>query len=183
MVVSVGVLVLAVGVGLQFRTPVPEPARAPSGDAAVTTGWQLSPGERPGPGTVRLTEDAGQHPDGAAVQDLLQDHFDAINLRDYSRWTSTVVSERAAATSEELWREQYATSTDGSILVHRVQPRPGGGLTLLVSFTSVQDPTDAPEDAPFRCLRWHVSYPVVRESGQLRLDTADPGASRASRCR
>ncbi len=181
--VSVGVLVLAAGAGLLLRDPAREPVAAPPGNATVTTTRQLAPDEQPGPRMVRFAEDAAEHPDRDTVQDLLQGHFDAINFGDYSRWASTVVAERAAGTPEDVWREEYATSTDGNIIVHRMEPRPGGGLTVLLSFTSVQDPDDAPEDAPFRCLRWHVSYPVVGESGELRLGPGDPGTSRKQRCR
>lgn len=177
-----GVLVLAVVAGLLLRGPARETATAPSGDATATTTRQPVPDEQPGPRTVRLAPDAAEHPDGGAVRDLLQRHFDAINFGDYAGWTSTVVDERAAGTPENEWREQYATSTDGSILVHRLEPRPGGGLIVLLSFTSVQDPDDAPEDAPFRCLRWHVSYPVVSESDQLRLGPGDPDTSRRQHC-
>lgn len=180
--VSVGVLVLAVGAGLLLRDPAREPSAVPSGDATATTTRQLPPDEQPGPLMVQFTEDAAEHPDRDAVQDLLQGHFDGINFGDYARWRSTVVAERAEGTPEDMWREQYATSTDGNVLVHRMEPRPGGGLTVLLSFTSVQDPDDAPEDAPFRCLRWHVSYPVVTESDRLRLGPGDPDTSRKDRC-
>ncbi len=181
---SAVVLVLALGAGLLLRDPVPDPGEAPAGDTAPgpATTRQLPPGEQPGSRMVRFTEDAAAHPDRRAVQHLLQAHFDAINLGDYAGWASTVVGERAAGTSEGEWREQYGTSIDGSILVHRMEPRPGGGLTVLLSFTSLQDPADAPEEAPFRCLRWHVSYPVVPESGGLRLGLADPETSRKARC-
>ncbi|MPZ67047.1 MAG: hypothetical protein GEU83_16590 [Pseudonocardiaceae bacterium] len=180
--VSVGVLVLAVGAGLVLRDPPREPATGPPGDAIATTTRQLPPAEQPSPRTVRFIMDAAEHPDRDAVQDLLQSHFDAINFGEYSRWTSTVVTERAEGTPEDVWREQYATSTDVNIVVHRMEPRPGGGLTVLLSFNSVQDPDDAPEETPFRCLRWHVSYPVVTESDQLLLGPGDPDTSRKERC-
>lgn len=179
------VLVLAVGAGLMLRGPASEPAAGPSGDATATTTTstgQLPPAEQPNPRTVRFAMDAAEHPGHDAVQDLLQNHFDAINFGDYSRWTSTVVTERAAGTPEEVWREQYATSTDVNVVVHRLGPRPGGGLTVLLSFTSVQDPDNAPEETPFRCLRWQVSYPVVTESDRLLLDRGDPDTSRTERC-
>lgn len=173
---AVAVLVLALGAGLLLRDPVPEPAPGPA------TTRPPAPGVQPGSRTVRFTADAAAHPHRGAVQHLLQAHFDAINLGDYAGWASTVVRERAAGTSEDEWREQYETTVDGSILVHRLEPSPGGGLTVLLSFTSVQDPADAPEDAPFRCLRWRVSYRVVSESGGLRLALADPETSRKARC-
>lgn len=179
--VSVGVLGLAAWAGLLLRGPAPESAPSPSADVTATTG-PPAPEQHPGPWTVRFAADAAEHPDRDVVQDLLQDHFDAINFGDYAGWASTVVAERTAGTSEKAWREQYATTLDGSVIVHRIEPRPGGGLTVLLSFTSVQDPVDAPEDAPYRCLRWHVSYALVTEANELRLGPGDPDTSRRARC-
>ncbi|MGH4018413.1 MAG: hypothetical protein ACRDT0_04050 [Pseudonocardiaceae bacterium] len=172
--VVIGVLGAAAGVGAVFRQP------APGVPASTTTPPPL--GEQPGPRTVRFSPDAAVHPDRDSVRALLQGHFDAINLGDYRRWTTTVVAERAEQTSEDVWREQYRSTTDGSIVVHRMEPRPGGGLTVLLSFTSVQDPVDAPGDAPLRCLRWRVSYPVVTESDQLRIGPGDPDTSLREPC-
>lgn len=180
--VSVGVLVLAVAAGLLLRGPEPAPAPAPPAGVTATTPRPLAPEQQPGPRTVRFAADAAEHPDRDAVQDLLQGHFDAINFGDYAGWASTVVAERAAGTPEDAWREQYSSTLDGSVIVHRIEPRPGGGLTVLLSFTSVQDPADAPEDAPYRCLRWHVSYALVFEADELRLGPGDPDTSRRARC-
>lgn len=181
--IVLGVLGAAAGAGMLLRQPPPVGVPAASSAAAPTTTAPSPLGaDQPGPRTVTFTADAAQHPDSDMVRALLQRHFDAISLGDYDRWTTTVVRERAEATPEDDWRVQYRSTADGSIVVHRIQARPGGGLTVLLSFTSVQDPADAPKDAPLTCLRWRVSYPVVTESGQLRLGPGNPATSLKDPC-
>ncbi len=174
------VLVAAVAAGGVLRDPAVE---APS-DAAQrpTTTPTVAPDEQPGPRTVSFAAGAVDHPQREEVRALLQEYFYAINLGDYWRWATTVVDERVASTSEQAWRDEYRTTTDGSIRVLRLEPRPGGGVLALLTFTSVQDPADAPPDAPFGCLRWRVTYPVVTEFGQLRLGRAEPGTSLYEPC-
>lgn len=184
MAVTLGVLAAAAGVGAALRQPPGAAAAgglsaAPTMPAPTTT---PAPEEQPGARTVTFSADTADHPDSDAVRALLQGYFDAVSLGDYRRWTTTVVGDRAEATPEYAWREQYGSTTNGSVVVHRLEPRPGGGLLVLLSFTSVQDPADAPGDAPFRCLRWRVSYPVLTESGQLRLGKDDPDISLKEPC-
>lgn len=180
--VTLAVLAAAVVAGAVLRGPVVETVDSDPSQSPTPTTTPLSRDEQPGPRTVTFTEGAADHPDRDGVRALLQGHFDAINLRDYRRWTTTVISDRVATTPEAAWREQYRSTTDGGILVHRLEPRFGGGLTVLLSFTSVQDPADAPEDMPYDCLRWRVTYSVVSESGRLRLGPADPGTSQRAPC-
>jgi hypothetical protein len=67
-------------------------------------------------------------------------------------------------------------------VVHRLEPRAGGGLVALTSFTSLQDPADAPPELPVRCLRWWVSYPLIGEEEALRLGPSSPAANRLVAC-
>ena len=68
------------------------------------------------------------------------------------------------------------------MVVHRLEPRAGGGLVALTSFTSLQNPADAPPELPVRCLRWWVSYPLIGEGDQLRLGPTSPTANRLAAC-
>lgn len=142
----------------------------------------IPPAEQPGPTLVTLAAQALAHPDGEPVRRLLQQHFDAITVGDFDSWIGTVTEEQAAGTDRAVWQRQYRSTRDGSIRVQHIQPELGGGLRVLIAFTSVQDPMDAPADAPFRCLRWWVSYPVVFESGALRIAPSDPDNSQHAAC-
>jgi hypothetical protein len=131
----------------------------------------------PGPATVMLVEDVAAHPDADRVRRALQKYFDAINAGDYKLWRSTVTPQRARDTGETAWRNQYRSTIDGSIVLHRLEPRAGGGLVALLSFTSLQNPADAPPELPVRCLRWWVSYPLIGEGDELRLSPGPLSAS------
>ncbi len=171
--VTVVVFAAAAGAGLLVREL--QPAAGAGGGGSIATNAPPR-GPEPGPTTVALVEDVLAHPDAARVRTVLQKYFDAINAGDYRLWRSTVTTQRARDAGEAAWREQFRSTLDGSIVVHRLEPRAGGGLVALLSFTSLQDPADAPPELPVRCLRWRVSYPLSDEGGELRLS---PGLSSA----
>lgn len=140
------------------------------------------PGKEPGSGRVELSPSAADHPDHAAVRILLQTHFNSINLKRYDRWKTTVVEEKQRRQPESAWREEYRTTRDGSIRIVRIMPGPDDSFRVLLTFTSTQDPSDAPPSMQVPCLRWRVVYPVVRESGGLRFGTGLPGSSLSRPC-
>lgn len=133
-------------------------------------------------GLLDSTPGATAHPRYETVRDLLETHFIAINERDYSAWKSTVVS----AKSEEMplyeWESEYSSTYDRDVLLHRVESGAGETLRVQVSFTSHQDPRDAPPQLPEPCVRWRVMYTLVPERGELRMDTSVPGSALVGRC-
>lgn len=178
-VVVAVVLAGAVGAGVLLRELQPAAGAAPISNNPNNP--PPAPRE-PGPATVALVEDAAAHPEANRVRILLQKYFDAINAGDYTLWRSTVTPQRVRDTGEKAWHEQYRSTVDGSIVLHRLEPRAGGGLVALLSFTSVQDPADAPSELPVRCLRWWVSYPLIGEGDELRLSPASPSANLRVAC-
>ncbi|MGH3962872.1 MAG: hypothetical protein ACRDRY_06400 [Pseudonocardiaceae bacterium] len=172
--VTVVVLAAAAGAGLLVREL--QPAAGASGGGSIATNAPPRAPE-PGPTTVALVEDAELHPDAARVRRVLQEYFDAINAGNYKLWRSTVTPQQARDTGEAAWRDQFRSTLDGSIVLHRLEPRTGGGLVALLSFTSLQDPADAPPELPVRCLRWWVSYPLIGDADELRLSPNSPSAS------
>jgi hypothetical protein len=131
--------------------------------------------EQPGDRTVRLSVDAGLHPDGERVRTLLQRYFDAINARDYQAWKDNVTSEVARRLREPQWQANYQTTTDGSVVVQRIDASSTERLRVLISFVSVQDVAKAPADLPVDCIRWRVVYPMSEEDGTLRVDIGPEG--------
>jgi hypothetical protein len=119
-------------------------------------------------------------PGGADIQTLLQRHFDAINNGDYEAWQATVTRQRAAGFPKQKWLDQYESTVDGTILVHRIEPTTAGSV-VLISFTSTQDRALAP-DQQSACLRWRVGYLVVIEREQLRLGPSEPAVSQYTPC-
>jgi hypothetical protein len=177
--VTVVVLIAAVGAGMLVR--VLQPAAGVSGATSISN-HALPRAPEPGPTTVALVEDVAMHPDADGVLRVLQKYFDAINAGNYKLWRSTVTPQWARDTGETAWRDQYRSTLVGSIVLYRLEPRAGGGLVALLSFTSLQSPADAPPELPVRCLRWWVSYPLIGAADELRLSPSSPSASLRMPC-
>jgi hypothetical protein len=163
--------VLVVGAGAVTGLGIREfSARTTAGPSAAASGTATPTGLPPGPSTVELSEDAAAHPQAAVVHSLLQRHFDSINNRDYAAWSSTVVGRRPREMPEPMWQADYASTRDGNILVHRIEPSPEG-IVVLLSFTSTQAEAQAPLNLPgSTCTDWWVSYRIVIERNQPRID-------------
>lgn len=181
LLVAVVVLSGAAGAGLLLRKLSAAPGGADDAVPEHATAVRL-PSREPGSMIIELAKDVAAHPQAQRVRVVLQSHFDAINTADYDLWTRTVTAERVRTTSSRAWSAQYRTTLDGDVVVRRLEARPGGGLIAFLSFTSVQDPADAPPDLPVRCLRWRVSYPLLPAGDELRVGRATPHTSLYTRC-
>lgn len=176
-------LVVGLGVGAGYGVRElsarsgPQPTTSQPTPGPTTT---ASPIEVPGSRSVQLAADALTDPSSAAIQALLQRHFDAINNKDFEAWRSTVTRQRASAYPKEQWQREYGSTADGSIVVHRIEPTVTGSV-VLISFTSTQDRELAPNQLS-DCLHWRVSYAVVVERGELRLAQSAPEASQFEAC-
>ncbi len=179
MPVAVLVLITASVTGVALRTLY-------SGPQGVGVPGSPPPGPpeaQPGSPLVQFSPGAAEHPDFGTVRSLLQIYFDSINLGRYDQWKTTVVTARQRERPEPVWRDEYATTRDGNIMVQRIEPGPDRSLRVLLTFTSVQDPADAPQQMRAPCVRWSAVYPLVNETGELLLDTNRfPGSTRVSSC-
>lgn len=134
------------------------------------------------PEGIQLSGDARSHPDHETVRWLLQTHFDAINFRRYDTWKTTVVTAKHLELPEGKWYSAYGSTRDSHVRVHRIESGVDDSLRVLLSFTSRQDPQDAPDQSS-ECLRWQVVYSLVQDSAGLRLDTSRlPGSFRYTPC-
>ena len=173
----------AVGAGVLMRDLRPAAEAGGVGTIGGSTGEKVPPRPpEPGPATVVLTEDVSLHPDADRIRRVLQKYFDAINAGDYPLWRTAVIPQWPRDLGEGAWHGLYRSTLDGSIVVHRLEPRAGGGLVALTSFTSLQNPADAPPELPVRCLRWRVSYPLIGEGDQIRLAPSSPSANLRVAC-
>ncbi|MCY7340350.1 MAG: hypothetical protein LH603_00390 [Pseudonocardia sp.] len=138
----------------------------------------------PGPAVVDLSADSLVHRHGITVRDQLQKHYQAINRRDYAAWRETVVAERSEDQPEVAWREAYASTTDGTIRVDRIDDAPDGGLLLRVRFVSTQARSDAPAAFPAERLCWYTSLPMTPpgKDAPPRLASTGGGSSRPEVC-
>ncbi|APU17096.1 MULTISPECIES: hypothetical protein [Actinoalloteichus] len=175
----VGVLGLAVIAGLLVAD------RYPSSTAALTTTPARPPADRPQEGEPVepvLSDDVLGHPDEDAIRVLVDTHFEAINGLNYELWATTVVEHRVRDLPEQVWMDSYRSTTDGNVIVHRIDPGPADSLRMVLSFVSLQDPQDAPAEVPADCVYWRVVYPLAIENGRLKLDSGLPNSSVPSPC-
>lgn len=173
----------AAGVGFLLRDHRPVTGVGSVNSLSGSIGKRASPTlPEPGPPTVVLADDVTLSPDADRIRKVLQTYFDAINAGDYKLWRSAVIPQWARDTGEPAWRAQYRSTLDGSMVVHRLEPRIGGGLTALMSYTSLQNPADAPPELPVRCLHWWVSYPLIGQGEALRLGPSAPTANLLVAC-
>lgn len=174
--VLVVVVSLTVGGGLLTRELYRQPDRLEVAGVTIGTTKQLPPNEQPGPSTVELTPDAAAHPQDDVVRKLLQDYFDSINGRSYEQYRTTVTIARMQSMGPNEWRRNFESTRDGSIVVYRIESSGPSLMNVLVSFTSVQDPSDAPPDLQVPCIRWSLVLPVRQEAGSWKVDTVPSGA-------
>lgn len=149
---------------------LPPPAIEPSPSS-------VPPSEQPGTPEVKGTTDATTHPLYRTLQPLLQRYFDAINAKDYARWAGTVTAKRRQDQPEEKWQKDYRTTTDGSIVIYRIEASGHDAARVLLQFTSVQDPADAPEELKVGCIHWNVVWPFAKERDEWRLGAGSTSAS------
>jgi hypothetical protein len=168
-VLLVTVIATAVG-GLLARDLYREPERAEP-RVVLPTQTSVPPEEQPGSKTVGGTLDATAHPLFNPARETLQTYFDAINSGDYGLWTTVVTDSRIRTQPEEKWQTSYQSTQDGSIVIHRIELAEEDTARVLLKFTSVQDPKDAPPELPVRCIRWRVVFPLVEEDTGWKIDS------------
>ncbi|GDY30444.1 hypothetical protein GTS_20770 [Gandjariella thermophila] len=167
------VVLASAGAGLLARQVYQRPAAEPVPMVGPTSVSSMPATEQPGDPVVRLTADAAAHPDRDPVRELFQRFFDATNQHNYNQWRSTISPFGLNwIDSESSWLAKNESTRDGSIVVQRIDPAPGGNLRVLVSFMSTQDPKKAPENLRESCIRWHLVYSLVRASGGFKIDFA-----------
>lgn len=132
-------------------------------------------------GMVQVEGAAAAHPLARPVADLLDRHFTAINTRDFSTWTSTVVSQRAADQTESQWLRDYRSTRDGDVRVDSITET-GRGVTVALRFTSDQDVVDAPSDLPVSKICWSSRWPITGLPSAGVIGTAPKGTTTREAC-
>jgi hypothetical protein len=144
----------------------------PESSAAVLPDERSVPADQqPGSPVVVSTKDAADHPLYETVRALLQTNFDAINGKHYDQWRSVVTDRRGKNQPEKDWLAAYRSTRDGTIVVRRIESGPADNARVLVSFTSLQDVNDAPQELQQHCIRWWVILPLIVEDGAWKIDS------------
>lgn len=175
-VLLITVIATALG-GLLARDLYSEEPASPPPTVVATSPSPGPSGEQPGPPTVRGTADAVAHPLYGTLRELLQTYFDAINAKDYARWSSVVTYERQTLQPEQEWMKAYGTTTDGNIVMHRIEARGDGTARVLLTFTSTQAKENAPVVLPEPCIHWNVVWAFSTEDGDWKLAAGPASAT------
>lgn len=172
-------LVAAVGGGMIAQRIYPDAAAADS----VEQMFRIPAEPDPAPQQVTLSPAAQRHPDRAQVVDVLDAHFASINAMDYEAWKRSVVPEKWKYLPEEAWRQEYDSTQDSFVRVHRIEPGLEDSLRVQLTFQSRQDPEHAPPQLPERCVQWSVVYRLVADGAGFRIDvTGLSGSALVSPC-
>ena len=187
-VAAVAAVVLMVGgVSLAVRgAPDGDRPGAPSRPTPTTTAIASptpAPDVAPVPETalVRLAPETAGHPSAAAVVQVLDRHFSAINDGDYDRWAETVVPKRAADQSRASWKRAFRSTIDESVVVKGLTTM-SDGVAVDLSFVSRQALVDAPADLRSTRICWSVTWPVVHTADDLLIGIPAEGTSSARSC-
>jgi hypothetical protein len=179
------ILTTVVVIVQQIWTPSTTTTRAlpptNSNNGGLTTTPSPTPPPAIGTNLVHVTSTAASHPSAAAVAELLDRHFTAINQYDYASWSTTVVSQRANDQSAAAWLKGYRSTNDDSVVVTSIFDG-STGLTVALSFRSTQQPSDAPPDLPVARICWESQWPVVDISNGGRIGTPAKGTTTKRAC-
>ncbi len=175
-VLLITVIATALG-GLLTRDLYADSAPATPAPVLPGTPSSIPPSQQPGPVNVQGTLDATTHPLYETFRGLLQNYFEAINLKDYQRWADTVTEERLTSQPEEKWQADYSTTQDGSIVLYRIESGADDTARVLLRFTSTQSLDKAPPELQVECIQWSVVWAFARHSGEWKLAAGSASAS------
>ena len=150
----------------------PSAAPPPSADAPTSGTVTQDPDSK----QVKLSADAASSPYGKTVLDLLQTYYNAINDNTYLEWESTVTPAFIAATPQESWENGYSSSQDTGMYVYRINSAPDNQLRVLLTFNSHQDPSKAPDTAPYACITWHSVLTMSDTKSGWKIDAGTAGS-------
>lgn len=199
-----GVLVAVLGLGLLgvggyagYRAVADGRTSPPSASGAA--GPSAGPGTGAGPGTsagvgqptatpgpsqaplVAAAPALAERPETGEVVRLLTAYFDAINTRDFAAARKTLINRPGLPQSEAEFQDRYRSTHDRDVRLLGLQPTGDGGYIASVSFTSFQNPADAP-DQTSACLIWSMAYPLARVDGTLLIDAVRRSGVAYHRC-
>jgi hypothetical protein len=190
-----GLALLAAGGYGGYRAVVEGRTTPPAGNTAPATAASTAPaGAKPSGGSpsagapssspaplVVAAPALADRPETAEVVQLFTGYFDAINRRDFAGTQKTLVDRPGLPQTEAEFQDRYRSTHDRDVRILGLKPTEDGGYLTSVSFTSFQNPADAP-DHTSACLIWSVTYPLVRVDGTLLIDAIGRSAVTYRRC-
>jgi len=156
---------------------VTTPSATPDQTTAPAT---ATSGSSAPPSTVTLSQTAASSPAAKQVQGLFNRYFNSINTRNYTEYSSTLDSTMRANNPKSHFDSGYATTTDSSEEVNSIAANGDGSLTVNVSFTSTQDPSDSVDNSS--CNKWTLNLPLVPQGSGYVISTPPSGYATYTDC-
>lgn len=147
-------------------TKPPSEGQPPGASAPAST----SEGRPPDPKTVYFTPFARSDPQFGQVQVAIQNYFNATNNHDFTLWRSTMTSNVTESETQQHWQSGNQSTKDTDMTVYRIEAT-DTGADVFGTFTSHQDPEDAPKTLPVDCITWSMVWPMVKANGGYRIDS------------
>ena len=130
-------------------TPAATPSATPSRTATPTPS---ASGTQAGQGTVAIAAAVSQQAAAPQVAAFLQAYFQAVNTRDYGRYSSLFVPRLRPTLG--AFESGYRSTHDSGAVLTGMSPT-AVGLAAAVSFTSHQHPVDSPTGTS--CDSWRIT--------------------------
>ncbi|GAA3438478.1 hypothetical protein [Kutzneria kofuensis] len=146
------------------------PAATTQPPAATSTPEPTTEQGQGGPDTVHFTLFARNDPQFRPVQNAIQNYFNAVNHRNYGLWKQTMTAKVSDQQTEQDWRDGYRTTVDTDMMIYRIETT-DQGANVFGTFTSKQDPANAPKELRASCINWWMVWPMVKSGSDFRIDS------------
>lgn len=161
--------------GNEDRGTTANPQPTPTGVSSPTR-TPPSPTVSAAPPRLVTTDPSVSDSRAAAVADMFEDYFTAINNRDYDRaleaYDPAGVINPGDARQAADFKQAISTTTDSQIVLRSVGP-PASGRGVLdarVTFRSNQQPGYGPRERPTEtCTAWDVTYALSQPAGEYKI--------------
>jgi cytoskeletal protein RodZ len=131
------------------ETTIDSPSDTPT---TSQSGSATTPEPEPSGATVRVAAKAQGDPLAPYLVQLLTRYFDDINERRFDDWLGLFTPEAQARLAGKDVAAGYRSTFDSDAWLEAVEVSTDGRPVAVVSFTSVQDPQDGPDN--LGCSRW-----------------------------
>ena len=166
----------SVTVNARTAAPAVQVSTSPAATESPSPSPSPSASTSPSPtqtGTVQVAPGVASNPAEPQVAAYLNSYFDSINTRNYSEYYSLLDAQEQQADSESNFDSGYATTKDSDELLTAITDTGGGSLTVNVSFTSHQSPTNSVDQSA--CNQWQLSLYLVPQGSQYVMTAAPAG--------
>jgi hypothetical protein len=173
---AIATVLLVDGDGGRENTANPQPTPTGVSSPTRTPPSPTASASPSAPPRLVTTDPSVSDSRAAAVADMFEDYFTAINNRDYdaalAAYDPAGVINPSDARQAADFKQAISTTTDSQIVLRSVGP-PASGRGVLdarVTFRSNQQPGYGPRERPTEtCTAWDVTYALSQPAGEYKI--------------